>query len=516
MKKFIYGFMLLGCCLATNAQTIKQLSFRPLTSTLEMKYIQNHLVVSQDGLLTFDVSNPNVTPILDAQVPYPGNTAYEVTAEGNLAYMADGNNGIFAVYNISNFNAPVLKGSVAIPATSFYISGDMEPHGNYVYITGVNSLFVMDVTNPSLPKQVNEVAVPNTGFGGAGEIGIDHNNLFVRADLGTNIYDISNPTAPVLISVISNKHANNDGLSTDTLRHRVFLPWLNASQEFIGYDAYDVTNPRAPQFLYADSTFFGSGNFGPSAYSYTNNVVYLASASSVKAFDASAQSHSYLTSFTGVDVSGSIITIDVKDSVFYVAKNNGLEVLKFTPGNVPLCSVTSGLIATNITSTSAVLNWFAVPGAQKYKVKYSEVGSNVETVVKSKDNKKKITGLSPATTYTFRVKTICGNNVKSDYSAPSNFTTAVARLLSEDMISLQVFPNPMVDESAISISLNETTVISLELFNLEGKKVATIANETAIAGPHSYKLDKNSLGSGVYFLKLITPQTQITTKIIIQ
>jgi hypothetical protein len=49
------------------AQEISQLSFySPLISTFDMKYTNDHLVVAQNGLLIFDVANPENKPKLVA------------------------------------------------------------------------------------------------------------------------------------------------------------------------------------------------------------------------------------------------------------------------------------------------------------------------------------------------------------------------------------------------------------------------------------------------------------------
>ncbi len=111
MKKF-YNICLLIILLmfgnAIAAQTVTQLSFySPLISTFDMKYINNHLVVAQNGLLIFDVSDPSVRPKKVAQVSYPSSFGYNLAVQNNYAYLAEGGNGIFAVYNISNFQKPV-------------------------------------------------------------------------------------------------------------------------------------------------------------------------------------------------------------------------------------------------------------------------------------------------------------------------------------------------------------------------------------------------------------------------
>ena len=181
MKKIYPLVFLLAFFQKSNAQTISQLSFySPLINTFDMKYINNHLVVSQNGLLIFDVTDPTKKPGLVAQTSYPGSIAYSVAVQNNYAYLALGNNGIFAVYDISNFSSPVLSGSVAIPATSFYVAGDIEPHGNYVYVSGFDSLYVINVSNPATPFITRAIEVAHTLFIGAEDMVIESNSLFIK------------------------------------------------------------------------------------------------------------------------------------------------------------------------------------------------------------------------------------------------------------------------------------------------------------------------------------------------
>src|ERR1700674_5281273 len=164
MKKvtsLIYALALLNCLSFTetaNSQTITQLSFYSSISVFDMKYINNHLVVSQNGLLVFDVTNPSSIQLV-GQSAFPDGVAHSIAAQGNYAYMAEGNNGLFAIYNISNFNAPHLTGSVTISNAT----GGLAPNGNYVYIPGTDVVSVVDVSNPSAPKVVNKVSMPQAG-----------------------------------------------------------------------------------------------------------------------------------------------------------------------------------------------------------------------------------------------------------------------------------------------------------------------------------------------------------------
>src|ERR1700687_6190454 len=120
VTSLICALALLNCLSFTetaNSQTITQLSFYSSISIFDMKYINNHLVVSQNGFLVFDVTNTSAISLV-GQSAFPDGAAHAIAAQGNNAYMAEGNNGLFAVYNISNFSAPHLTGSVTISSAT--------------------------------------------------------------------------------------------------------------------------------------------------------------------------------------------------------------------------------------------------------------------------------------------------------------------------------------------------------------------------------------------------------------
>lgn len=313
-----------------NSQTISQLDFfAPLPSTFDMVYSNDHLVVSQQHLITFDVSDPT-DPQMVGQVLYPGSYAYQIAVEGNHAYMAMGGNGIFAIYNITDFSSPWLTGSVSIPATAFLLGGDLAPFGDYVYMSAVDTLYVIDVSDSSAPQLLNSMVIVNPGFNGAGPLAIDGNTLFITTDPGLQIYDISDPVNPAFLTSISNTQFSKKGISVDTVNHRVFLPWISPLQTHLGYDAYDVSDPVNPVFLFSDSTTFGGGEFGETTY--FNNVLIISRGGGVTAFDASPFNHHFVTSFTGQDVANSSVALDIRDSVFFNARGSGFEDLLYSGG----------------------------------------------------------------------------------------------------------------------------------------------------------------------------------------
>ncbi len=67
---------------------------------------------------------------------------------------------------------------------------------------------------------------------------------------------------------------------------------------------------------------------------------------------------------------------------------------------------------------------------------------------------------------------------------------------------LGVFPNPFVERTEIAFSLENASKVSLVVYDVRGREVATLAEGTMEAGQHSVTFDAASLPSGVYIYRL--------------
>jgi hypothetical protein len=68
----------------------------------------------------------------------------------------------------------------------------------------------------------------------------------------------------------------------------------------------------------------------------------------------------------------------------------------------------------------------------------------------------------------------------------------------------QNYPNPFNPSTTIEFKIAKTGLVSIRVFNLLGKEVATLVNEVKSAGTHYIKFNAEELSSGVYFYQLIT------------
>ena len=67
----------------------------------------------------------------------------------------------------------------------------------------------------------------------------------------------------------------------------------------------------------------------------------------------------------------------------------------------------------------------------------------------------------------------------------------------------QNFPNPFNPRTTISYFLAEETNVTLEIFDVSGKRVVTLVNGNEEIGQHVVDFDASQLSSGVYFYRLV-------------
>jgi enterochelin esterase-like enzyme len=79
----------------------------------------------------------------------------------------------------------------------------------------------------------------------------------------------------------------------------------------------------------------------------------------------------------------------------------------------------------------------------------------------------------------------------------------------------QNFPNPFNAATTISFSLPSSQKVSLRIFNVEGRHIATLLDSQATAGDHAVRFDAAHLGSGLYFYQLRTDRAMQTKKMLL-
>jgi|AntRauTorcE11897_2_1112592.scaffolds.fasta_scaffold00181_15 hypothetical protein len=126
-----------------------------------------------------------------------------------------------------------------------------------------------------------------------------------------------------------------------------------------------------------------------------------------------------------------------------------------------------------------------------------------------------------AGTYSTRLKLLTNDPENPEIEVPIVLTvnTAVSNEEQQDVpqeIKLkQNYPNPFNPSTRISFELAKSEKVTLEVYNTQGQKVATLLNENRPSGIGEVTFNAGSLSSGVYIYKLKTPSQTLIRKMVL-
>ena len=76
----------------------------------------------------------------------------------------------------------------------------------------------------------------------------------------------------------------------------------------------------------------------------------------------------------------------------------------------------------------------------------------------------------------------------------------------------QNYPNPFNPSTVISFTLPEASPVELNVYDITGRKVRTLLNQTLPAGEQNINFDASSLPSGIYIYRIVTPSATLSRK----
>jgi hypothetical protein len=109
-----------------------------------------------------------------------------------------------------------------------------------------------------------------------------------------------------------------------------------------------------------------------------------------------------------------------------------------------------------------------------------------------------------------------------DFAGGNTFAcTAVTKsyeIVSEYPIGMElmVYPNPIAEFATFSFSLDEPARIVIEVFNIRGRKVEVVVNQTMGDGNHSLTWNTSGLSSGVYLIRFTSGGKSAFRSVVIQ
>ena len=140
-----------------------------------------------------------------------------------------------------------------------------------------------------------------------------------------------------------------------------------------------------------------------------------------------AKGNNSVDPFERVDVSNAsgLYTITITHSGILTGASQDFSLIVTGITTIVACnpSAPNGLNSSNITTTTADINWSSVSVADSYTIKYRISGTTSWTTASTNSNQTFLTGLQEGTTYQIKVNSVCSDGTNSSYSTIHSFTT---------------------------------------------------------------------------------------------
>ena len=187
----------------------------------------------------------------------------------------------------------------------------------------------------------------------------------------------------------------------------------------------------------------------------------------------------------------------------------------FTTGERPSedCDPVQNLTVTNVTETSADINWQPGASGEGWQVELTdETGSTVRDNVTSETHIS-LTGLVNCKNYTVKVRTVCEDNNFSAYVTASFRTLGCEGIKEVEGINCRIFPNPATSSTTISVT-GVNGMVRIAVVDMNGRTVATETLECSADCEKTMEVDK--LAQGAYFVRITAENTNMVRKLIVR
>ncbi|HYV92041.1 MAG TPA: T9SS type A sorting domain-containing protein [Chitinophagales bacterium] len=180
------------------------------------------------------------------------------------------------------------------------------------------------------------------------------------------------------------------------------------------------------------------------------------------------------------------------------------------------------LSATNITSTTADVNWTTYNCIKYSYVQYRPLGATTWKKKTTTGNVSTyhLTGLIIDTTYEYHIAALDSSNGQTaigKYSAISTFGT-LPRLAEEGTaseVNLIVYPNPVASAVHVSFENGTEGEVLMKLFDVNGRTVFA-QHQNEANGNVNEEIDLSALNTGVYALQIITADGSVLNQSIVK
>ncbi len=448
-----------------------------------------YVAIGDAGVAIYDVVNPAspvyVTTILTtgrAASLYYGAITIGGTPTGHI-FVANRNPapGISAI-NVSNPSSPVTTSFLAaIPAPSGSAFIPFYDNGKTYVAYGSAGLRILDVLNPS---NVSLLGTADLG-GDSRAVVVSGNYAYVAArDSGVYVVDVTDPSNPLKIKTLQTPRARGIAINGS-------IVYVAASDSGMGM--IDITNPSNPTIVgYTGSEVYGEN------VSVNGNIAGITDYGQITFYDITNPVNPIKKGSTGSLTSGNE-GFAISGNYAYIPDGDSLKIFNLSDLNSP--SLTSKIYTGGYGYMAAVDGDYCYVASEGTGVRAINI-SNPSAPVEAGfyDDVPQSRGLTVNGKFIYVAEKGDGLTVYSN-----DLITSVDdenAIIPEQITLHQNYPNPFNPTTNILIELKENSLVTLEVFNSIGQKIAVLVNKQLSAGETNITFDASNLSTGVYLYKL--------------
>jgi hypothetical protein len=381
-----------------------------------------------------------------------------------------------------------------IGSISTYGSSGVVIDGDYAYIIGIDSLLIMNIANPSNPSYTGSLYFPEQPL----RLDVQGNYAYIAdADSGLQIADVSNPQSPAIIG----------RFLTPVQAEDIVVDGLYAYlMDDAGLRILDISNPTVPIELSFLNYWYGGGIAKKDSIVYV--IFWDIESDIMEAIDVTIPTNPRI-------IAGAIVG-SMHCSRLYINGNrlfavNGPYYFHIWDISDPsIFNYQSGMSLTGLTDICADSNYA-----------FASIGQNGLSVIDISQPDTSYEVLRYDTPGNAEDITISGNYL---YVADSSslriyrfYPTAIDEpsILPTPFSLSQNYPNPFNAQTTIQYSLPSQSPVAIEIFDILGRKIETLAEGIRPAGNHQATWDARWQTSGIYFYKMKADKMTETKKMII-
>lgn len=422
---------------------------------------------------------------------------------------------VFCSYLISSTNAQNLNEPLNVTQLGRWIGGcylrKVYALEDFAYLidqadvdTGWAGLRIIDVSNPESPFEVNKIDIEY-----ANDIFVSGKYAYITSEDiykppwngGLWIFDISDPQSPKIENFISLDHGAS---SVHVLGNYAYI-----AHDPFGLDIVDITNPQklslastfetylGPQFVYVSGVHAFITDWGGENWNYsTDNFVRI--------LNISDPFNPFEISRISKDLLGYVRSICSYNNYLFLA--DGTRKVKIfdiiDPSEPKEIDIIHNYIFGPV--RDVFFNKYLYVTDSEYGLSLIEIKQNSATQVGhfkigNPTWTRSIYAIGNliyiASGYGDGLYILQNDIIKNDVNNQIFLPT--------DIELIQNYPNPFNTFTTVRIILKKSAYLTLKIYNINGKEVATLESSHVSAGDHKFRWDPNGQASGLFFYQFI-------------